>query len=353
MDLLLTAKGAAMALVFALATGASTWFVTRWAAALISRRADPRRSDQRRSHGTAAPKGGTIGMLAVALPLMAVVIWLYEPADPVPWAAIAAALALAVASGADDSRGLRVMVRLGLQGAAVAVVLILVPAKLLIFQGLLPLALDRIVTGLAWVWFINLYTLMDGIDGLAGVETVSIGAGVFTLTVLIGGQGGGAATVAGFGALILAAGAGGFLVLNWHPARVRLGDGGAAALGLLLGWLLITLATWGYWVAALTLPAYYLADATISVGRRAGRGQPVGRAHGGYFYQRAVARGWSHGRVARLVAGGNGMLVVLAAVSTQVISVAGDALCLAGAAAVVALMLLWLARAEPPAESAP
>ena len=357
MDLPLTASGAGLVLVFALATGASTWFVTRWAAAFLRRRAAAKGNGEKSSPGTVVPEDGTIGILAVALPLIAAIIWIHEPANPVPWAVIAGALALAAASDANDSHGRRVTVRLGLQALALAVVLILLPGKFLVFQGFLPLVIDRIVTGLAWLWFINLYASMDGIDGLAGVETAAIGTGVFAVAAVIGAEGGAAAILAGLGGLVLAAAGGGFLVLNWHPARVGLSQGGALALGFLLGWLLITLATWGYWVAALILPAYYLGEGALTQGKRVLCGNAAGAKRQAPFCERAVNRGWSAGRVARLIAGGNGMLVVLAIISTQVISVTGDVLCLAGAAAIAPLMLLWMARAappaDPPADSAP
>src|SRR3546814_6996156 len=61
----------------------------------------------------------------------------------------------------------------------------------------------------------------------------------------------------------IAAAAAGFLWWNWHPAKVFLGDVGSVPLGFLLGWLLLGLAAAGDWAAALILPLYYLADATI------------------------------------------------------------------------------------------
>ena len=207
MDLTLTVRDVGLVLVFALATGASTWFVTRWAAGLRRRHVAPFDPHQRSSDDGAIPKGGTIGILAVALPLIAAIIWLYEPANPVPWAAIGAALALTAAADVVEKRGLHVMVKLGLQGLAVAAVLALLPGKFLVFQGLVPLVFDRIVTGLAWIWFINLYALMDGLDGLTGVETAAIGSGALIIAALIGVQGSGAASLVGLSGLVLAAGA--------------------------------------------------------------------------------------------------------------------------------------------------
>lgn len=352
MDLLLSREGAAWLAAFALGTAASSWMVTRWATAFLRRRAVLARPNARSSHSEPTPTGGGAAVLAVALPLMALVLWLSGAADAAAWALLAGAAALAVISGVDDVRGLPVALRLAAHAAAVAGVLALIPDRFLVFQGALPPFLDRAAAALAWVWFVNLFNFMDGIDGIAGVETIAIGGGIFAIALVIGGRGGISAQVVGLEALILAAAAAGFLALNWHPARVFLGDVGSVPLGFLLGGLLIAVATWGYWQAAIILPAYYLADATLTIALRAARGAPVWRAHAEHFYQRAVRRGLGHGRVARFVAAGNALLVALALASIEVLTPAGDALCLGGAAAIVAFMLFWLARGGPASTTA-
>jgi UDP-N-acetylmuramyl pentapeptide phosphotransferase/UDP-N-acetylglucosamine-1-phosphate transferase len=279
---------------------------------------------------------------------LAAVTWLHTPNDPLPWIILGTALALAALSWADDLGEIHSALRLIAHFAAAALVLAFAPAKFTLFQGAIPLMADRLIAVFAWVWFINLYNFMDGIDGLAGVETIAIGLGLALLIVLIGRPGGSDAIAAGLWGWTLAACAAGFLVHNWHPAKVFLGDVGSVPLGFFLGWLLLQLAFWGYWVAALILPAYYLTDATLTLVLRLARGEKVWQAHKQHFYQRAVARGWSHGRVARFAAQGNAMLVVLAVTSTQVTTGAGDAVCLAGAAAIVVVMLAWMTRAAPP-----
>ncbi len=347
MDALLTARGGGLALALVLVTVASTWILTRWVTAWATRRAVLDTPNQRSNHTKPVPLGGGIAVFAVVGPLITAVILLYNSNDTVAWAVLGATLVLAVISGLDDLRGLPVMARLSAHGICVAVVLALIPGKFTLFQGLVPIMLDRVIAGVAWIWFLNLFNFMDGIDGLAGVETASIGFGVFLAAGLIGAQGGPAVTVAGLSGLILGAAALGFLILNWHPARVFLGDVGSIPLGFLTGWLLIMLAMWGYWVAALTLPAYYLADASITITARALRGEKIWQAHTDHFYQRAVRRGWSHAQVARFIGGGNIMLVAIAALSTQVVNVTGDLICLGGATLIAAFMLAWLAHATP------
>ncbi|HEX9809744.1 MAG TPA: hypothetical protein VGC25_09085 [Alphaproteobacteria bacterium] len=344
METLTSREGLLGAALLAAGIAVLAWIATRWVTAALTRAAVLDRPNPRSSHGAPTPRGGGIAVLAVALPFMAGIYGLHDPANIEAFAVVVAAAALGALSWLDDLRGLPAALRLAAHAVAAAAVLALMPGTLLVFQGALPVALDRAAAALVWVWFVNLYNFMDGIDGIAGVETASIGAGLFAVALAVGGTVGPAAVALALAALVVAAAAIGFLALNWHPARVFLGDVGSIPLGFVLGWFLLTVAAWGYWAAALILPGYYLADATITVARRACRGEPVWRAHAEHFYQRAVRRGLGHGRVARFVLAGNIALAVLAFLSTQVLTATGDALCLGGAALVVTVMLAWLAR---------
>ena len=202
------------------------------------------------------------------------------------------------------------------------------------FAGLLSPSLDLLAAAVLWVWFINLFNFMDGIDGIAGVETASVGFGVACAALLTGaGQ-----TPALLG-LTIAAAALGFLWWNWEPAKVFLGDVGSVPLGFLLGWLLLDLSARGLWVAAAILPSYYFADATITLGRRALRRAPVWRAHREHFYQRAVRRGRTHAAVASAVLLANVLLIGLACLGT----IGWVVPALLGAAVVVGILALYLA----------
>jgi UDP-N-acetylmuramyl pentapeptide phosphotransferase/UDP-N-acetylglucosamine-1-phosphate transferase len=132
----------------------------------------------------------------------------------------------------------------------------------------------------------------------------------------------------------------GFLAWNWSPARIFMGDVGSVPLGYLLGFLLLELAFRGGWLAALILPLYFLADATLTLGRRAVRGARVWQAHREHFYQRAVQAGRGHAAVvARVIAAD--LALILCAWAAQ--RGAGRA-ALAASAIVVAVLLWWLAR---------
>ena len=270
---------------------------------LLRNRAILDHPNERSSHLAPTPKGGGLGVMAVVLPAWVAVGWSFGGGPFLAFLLPGCAFLLAAVSWLDDLRDLPPAVRFFVQVAAVACVLGLRPEEAgPVFQGLLPPLLDTAAAGLLWVWFINLFNFMDGIDGITGVETLVIGLGLGLL-------GGPAAAVLG---LVMAGAALGFLKWNWHPARIFMGDVGSVPLGFLLGWLLLDTAAGGSWAAALILPAYYLADATTTLVRRAARGEKVWRAHREHAYQKAVQRGLSHSAVAGAVGALGVVLIGLA-----------------------------------------
>lgn len=309
------------------------------------------RPNERSSHDVPTPRGGGLGLLAALLPVW-VAIPFFLPAAPAAnasatalWAIPLAAFFLAGVSWIDDIKTIGPLPRLGAQFAAALVGAFLIEGA--VFQGILPGPLDLIVVTIGWVWFINLFNFMDGIDGISGVEAFMIGGGL----LLIGLVGTLPLDATHGQALAIAAAAAGFLVWNWPPARIFLGDSGSVPLGYLLGWLLLSLAAGGAWQAAAILPLYYLADATITLVRRVARGEKFWHAHRDHFYQAAIRRGLSHARVSSAIAVVNLLLVGLALISVQAdLGPLGPWLALLAAGILVALLLAWLAGPRKPAQ---
>ena len=243
---------------------------------------------------------------------------------------------VALVSWLDDLRGLSPGLRLLAQFAAVAAGLWALPPGA-IFQGWLASGLDVMAAALLWVWFANLFNFMDGIDGIAASEAAAIAIGI-ALVASIGGLELGLAAPA----VAIAAAALGFLVWNWAPARIFLGDVGSVPLGYLLGFLLLELARRGAWQAALILPLYFLADASLTLARRLVRGQRIWQAHREHFYQRAVQRGLSHAAVVRRVIAADIVLIACAWAAIAGWGFVG----LAIAAATVLALLIELGRAR-------
>jgi UDP-N-acetylmuramyl pentapeptide phosphotransferase/UDP-N-acetylglucosamine-1-phosphate transferase len=319
--------GATVALAVFAATWALTGAVRHWLAA----RAILDRPVERSSHAVPVPRGAGLAVVPVLLAGWAAVAAVGAPGGV--WIVIALAAALAALSWRDDIAGLPVWVRLAAHAAAVAVGVMNLQEP--VFQSLLPAWLDRVAAGLLWLWFVELYNFMDGIDGITGVETACVGLGLALALAIAGKTGDGTAALA----LAAVAAAIGFLRWNWHPAQIFLGDAGSVPIGFLLGWLLLTIAAKGLWAPALILPLYYLADASLTLARRALRGEKVWRAHRGHFYQRALGAGGDHAAVALVVLAGDAALVIAA-----LVAITRPALGFAVAIAVTALLLAVLER---------
>ena len=261
----------------------------------------------RSSHATPTPRGGGLAVVGVLIPIWAAILWAASDLGPAVLAVLLGACVLAAVGWRDDIRAMSPGVRLIVHAVIVTVALALAPSGRLYLSGFVPQPVDLVLVALGWIWFLNLYNFMDGIDGITGVETVSVGIGAVAIGLVAGMEG----PIPLLGTA-LAASAGGFLFWNWHPARVFLGDVGSIPLGFLAGWLLLEIAAEGYTIAALILPLYHLADATITLFRRALRGERFWQPHRKHFYQQATRKGWGHDRVALIVAVCNVVLVVLA-----------------------------------------
>jgi len=313
-----------------IAVAASSALATGALVVVLRRRAILDHPNERSNHTIPKPRGGGLAVVPIAL-----VAWIAVPFPALPpglAVILSSAAVLALLSWADDLRSLPAALRFAVQAVVVALAAVTsLGTQGLVFQGLLPGWADTAVAAVLWLWFLNLFNFMDGIDGISGVETVSVGAGLALLAAL-----GADAPPVWLGAT-LAAAAFGFLAWNWPPSRIFLGDVGSVPIGFLLGFLLLALAARGHWAAALILPAYYLADATITILRRLLRGEKIWQAHSQHFYQQAVRGGRSHAQVSLAVLAANLVLIALA-----VLSLTMPLPALGGAALVVAGLLAWM-----------
>ncbi len=294
------------AIAIALAAGLLSWLGSWRLIKILGDKGVLDRPNERSSHATPTPRGGGIAVTGAILAAWAAIMAVTGALGG-SWAVLAAALGLAMLSWGDDRKDLPVHVRLIGHAMAVAATLYSMPGIGAMSGAWAPAWLAYAAVALAWLWFVNLFNFMDGIDGIAGGEALSVGIGVAAVVLAarldpsLGAMG-----------LVLAAAAFGFLLWNWHPARIFLGDVGSVPLGFLTGYLLLRLAETGHWAAALILPLYFLADATLTLFRRALKGERVWQAHKSHFYQRAAAGGMSHARITSLALGANAVLIVAA-----------------------------------------
>lgn len=223
----------------------------------------------------------------------------------IPAAVLAGGLAVAVVSFADDIFGVSRLARLTVQAVAVGAGVVFLPVDGPVLMEGLPLPVDRALVGLMWLWFVNLFNFMDGIDGMAAIEAMVVAFGLVAIAVLSDLWDWPIAP-----SLVVGAAVAGFLPFNIPPARMFMGDVGSVTLGYALGWLLIMVAAEGALVTAVLLALYFVTDATSTLIYGLLRREPIFEPHRRHAYQRAVDGGLSHARVAAL-AGAVGVVLVL------------------------------------------
>lgn len=234
--------------------------------------------NERSLHVVPVPRTGgiaiVIGIVAAALCLRG------SPSLLVP------AVALAIASYFDDRHALPAPVRLVMHLVAAGVFLWLVAGS----SG--PALLIVLLFAIAWIT--NLYNFMDGSDGLAGGMAV-IGFGAYGLAAWLGGNGEFAVL-----AWSIAAAATGFLIFNFPPAKIFMGDVGSIPLGFLAGAFGVAgwqQGLWPLWFPVLVF-APFIVDASVTLLRRMLRGERIWQAHRQHYYQRLILSGWSHRKTA-------------------------------------------------------
>ena len=264
--------------VFAvLAAFVACWLILAW---LLRRggRLPMDHPNARSLHETPTPRIGGLGIMAG---VVVASLWLVDAALlPV----MLGAFALAGVSLLDDVRGLPVRVRFLAHFVAAAGCLLALGVT----------GWPLLVGTLAVVWMTNLYNFMDGADGLAG-GMAAIGFGALAVAAWIGGAPGLAAFCASIAAAALA-----FLRFNFPPARLFMGDAGSIPLGFLaatLGILGVRQNVWP-WVFPLLVFSPFIVDASVTLARRALRGERIWQAHRTHYYQRVVLLGASHCQLA-------------------------------------------------------
>ncbi|MCJ9706061.1 MULTISPECIES: glycosyltransferase family 4 protein [unclassified Bradyrhizobium] len=291
------------------------------------------RPNARSSHKLPTPQGAGIAVVAATL----LVGWIYAW---IPLPLIGSAVLIALVGLVDDIRPLPVVLRLLLQAGAVAAVVLTTPEAMRIVPAL-PLAAERILLLVGGVWFVNLVNFMDGLDLMTVAEVVPVTAALGLL-----GWYGDLSPSAAWLAMALCGAMLGFAPFNKPVAKVFLGDVGSLPIGLLLGWCLLELAWQGHPAAALLLPAYYLADSTITLFRRIIRREPFWSAHRTHFYQRATDNGFTVKRVTGEVFALNLVLALLAIVTVRAGSLTVTIVSLFAGAVAVAFLLQRFSRTQ-------
>jgi len=246
--------------------------------------------NERSSHSTPTPTGGGMAIVVTFISFLLATGWFFDVATGETFTLALTGAVLAVVGYIDDHRHIPAQWRL--------LIHFLVALALLLSLNNLPYLpvfgwqwqSGWLLSGMclvALVWLLNLFNFMDGIDGIAGVEAMTSLSCAAAILWLAGGDS---------WPLILLALAGcvlGFLVFNWPPAKIFMGDAGSGFLGFMLGALALITSATGFinlW-AWLILLAVFIADSTLTLVRRAKRGDKVHHAHRSHAYQ-ILSRKW-------------------------------------------------------------
>ena len=261
-------------------TGLATWYAIHFE--LLDQ------PGKRHSHRDATPRGGGAGLV---LALVVATAWLGAASMPGFWLScvLPGVVILALTGWWDDHRSLSARLRFLVQLAVTVYLLACATGS-----GWMGGPIAMVLAGFFILWMTNLYNFMDGSNGMAGLQ------GLFGGCVLAGLFAHAGDHASSLLALLVAAACAGFLPWNLGRARVFMGDVGSLALGFCFAALLVYVTESGAFAlpVGLLVMLLFLADSTLTLLARVMRGERWYNAHRQHLYQRLIAHGWSHGRVA-------------------------------------------------------
>lgn len=244
--------------------------------------------NERSSHSLPTPRGGGLAIV-IAWYIGITILFFFGEVSRNLYFALLSGILLAAISLLDDVFDIRPVIRLSFQTITVIIAFILLKGIQTVYIGdkdIFQMIILDTITIVGMVWFINLYNFLDGIDGYASFEAITIGLALYFFT----GQ-----SIN----LILIAAVSGFLIWNWPKARIFMGDVGSTQLGFIL----VVLGVYFHnehklpIICWLILLAPFWFDATLTLYRRWRNKEKLSQAHRKHIYQRLVQSGFSHLKV--------------------------------------------------------
>ena len=258
--------------------------------------------NERSSHKTPTPRGGGIAFVTTSL-IGFLLLLLNNALNGTELLALCCAGSIVAIAGHLDDRqkisGATVRLVLHAISAIILIVGVGIPSELALFDRTVNTGIVGSILGVVYlVWLLNLFNFMDGTDGIAASEAIFVLlAGAFLNFQVISDANHSAAAV------VLAASTFGFILYNWSPAKIFMGDVGSGYLGIVVGGLSLIAANQDpelLWVWIILL-AVFVSDATVTLIRRLLRKQKPHVAHRSHAYQHLAIRLNSHAKVALLV----------------------------------------------------
>ena len=291
-----------MIIIVSLALLVASAFITRQLVMNSHRFSQMDIPNERSSHFTPTPRGGGLSFVATSI-VGFLLLTLNSTIDRADLLALCCAgIIVAIAGHLDDRQKISgATIRLGFHalGAIILIVGIGFPSQISLFDRTIDTGIIGSILGVLYlVWLLNLFNFMDGTDGIAAIEAifVCIAGAILNYHVL---------SDINFSApsIILATSTFGFLLYNWSPAKIFMGDVGSGYLGMVIGGLSLMAAKQQHellWVWIILL-AVFVSDATITLIRRLLQKQKPHVAHRSHAYQHLAIRFNSHSKVALVV----------------------------------------------------
>ena len=252
--------------------------------------------NDRSSHQNPTPVGGGIVIVLVSLGLLFIYLFLND--REIPWSYFFGAILVAIISWLDDLYSIPVFVRFLCHSLAALLVIFGIGLSgniYLPFFGGLEIGKFSYLLWYFWiVWLINAYNFMDGIDGIAGLQAVSAGIGWAFVGYMQG-----ISEIEIYGAVI-AASCAGFLIFNWQPAKIFMGDVGSAFLGYTFAVFpiffekKISAGSDGYFFIGILFVWLFVFDTVRTFLLRLINGEQIWKAHRKHLYQQLIIKGLSH-----------------------------------------------------------
>ncbi len=273
----------------------------------------------RRAHKVPTPRGGGLAIVIVfVISFIAAEYWLHENLVN-SIRLIPIFLLISIISFLDDVKTIPVVIRLfvHLVCAGLAIYLFLYPTSLfrgILFHAELPIYLDFALTMLGLAAFLNIYNFLDGIDGITTAESIHLAITMLILCYLKYDIILNVDLVIIIASIMLACGSA-FIIFNWHPAKIFLGDSGSISMGFLMGLCLLFLSASSLrlFAASVIASLYYLADGGLTILIRLMNKEKIWQPHLKHFFQKAVKNGKTHKQVVARISFCNLLLMVLAA----------------------------------------
>ncbi len=195
----------------------------------------------------------------------------------------------------EDVKSLRREIRMMIQIICAILGALACEERVLVFSNL-PYFINFGIVVIGWIWFMNLYNFMDGIDGMTAINTIFFSIAVIFFTSNIGAL----YDISLISYCVLPVMIA-FLIKNWHPAKVFIGDSGSIAFGFLFGYIMLSLSSGIGLLIPIIICSYYLCDASFTLIKRIIARENITLPHSKHYFQIALRGGLSVRKICTVI----------------------------------------------------